>query len=594
MKAKGKKSSRIIIDLTMPPPERGACSTAPDDIGRDGVPATNRGRLRTWVERIVKASLFGVLVVIAFVVAEQRLDETHAFPGDRVAAMDCSVRVLAADGSWLRVTPTAAGERRLVVSLDEVSPHVLHALVGAEDRRFYSHSGVDLIAVARASLQSLGRGRIVSGASTLTMQLARLIEPHPRTLAGKVRETIRARQLERSLDKREILEHYLNLAPWGGTLRGIEAASRCWFGKPARDLDPSEAAMLVAMLPAPSRRSPAGDPFELRYHRDRLLRTMHEDGHLDDAAYRKATERSLGAWRHGWTYRAPHACDHLLAASRAGSKHEVRTNIDLDLQSRVERIVAQGDGAGVDGVGVVVLDRDSEAILAMLGSRDYRAHPLNATTRRRSPGSTLKPFLYALAIDEGLCGIDSLVLDTPGSFSDYRPRNYDESFRGPMRMAEALRDSRNLPAVRLLAAVGVDRFRDVLTQAGLRLPGHSLDLGMALGAVEVSPLELARATARLYRPRQRSLGIGLSARAQIFDVLAREAPCAAIPSGTVSWKTGTSTGHRDAWSVGVTRTRVIVVWLGRLSGAPDPNLVGRDQATRLMAEIAAAARAAHL
>lgn len=559
-------------------------------------------RLRRWLAGIGLVLLLLLIARAALYFAEAEIDRVDPFPASRIERFDASSIVVARDGTWLRVTPTGAGERRIPVALDEVSPHVIDALLVAEDRRFFRHGGVDMMSVVRAAATGFLRGRVVSGASTLTMQLARQLEPRPRTLAGKAREAVRARQLERALSKREILEAYLNLVPWGGMLRGVESASRRWFGKPARELAPDEAAMLVAMLPAPSRRSPIANRDELQYHRDRILHAMFVAQKLTHAELQCAVREPIVGERRGWPFLAPHACDHLLdeAAVHGECKSDeadacharvIETTLDLDSQRRVEWSVRNRDDAGVDGVAVVVLDREDESILAMLGSRDYRSRPLNVATRRRATGSTLKPFLYALAIADGFASADGLVLDAAGAFGasgDYRPENYDRRFRGRMPLAEALAESRNLPAVRLLDRIGGDRFRHVLQQAGLHLPATALDVTAALGTIAASPLELARAYTRLFDPSSQSLGLSVEARARVFEALSQTPPTATPCRGGLAWKTGTSNGLRDAWCVGVTRHRVIVVWLGNCSGTGHPNLVGRDAATSLMAEVAAA------
>jgi len=509
--------------------------------------------------------------MVAFAAAERLLDAACPHPADALSRFGTSVVFESAEGAWIRVAPTDLGERCLPVPLEAVSPHVVEALIASEDRRFFSHSGVDVTAVGRAVATAIGGGRIVSGASTLTMQLARIAEPRPRTLRNKMREAIRARQIERRLGKREILEAYLNGVPWGGTLRGVEAASRTWFGKRALDLAPEEAAALVAMLPAPSRRAPDRAPGELRFHRDRILDRMAETGVLSEGEHLRARSAPLRARRRAWPYRAPHACD-LFALSATGPV--VRTTIRMPVQDRVEAVLRGAEGGGVDGAAAVVVERGSGRIVAMVGSRDYRRAPLNAAVARRSAGSTLKPFLYALAVEECVVGMDGLVLDTEGRFGEFHPSNFDDEYRGRVVAADALADSRNLPAVRLLQAIGADRFRDLLTGLGLRVPDEAIDLDAALGTIAVSPLELARAYARFF-----------SDGGAVLGALARRQPAEALPEGRIAWKTGTSSGRRDAWSVGITPEHVVVVWLGNLDGRAHPNLVGSRDASEIMAAV---------
>ena len=272
----------------------------------------------------------------------------------------------------------------------------------------------------------------------------------------------------------------------------------------------------------------------------------------------------------------------------AATESVVQTTIDLDLQTHIEDVARAHIAPGVDGVAVVILDRQSGELRAMLGSRDYRTHPLNAATCRRSAGSTLKPFLYALALDAGLGGPEQLVQDTPLAFRDYAPRNFEGAYQGAVTTAEALSASRNIPAVRLLRDVGPERFADLLCSVGIRLPAHALHVDAALGTLSVSPLELARAYQRLAGPKDVP-GLTQRVRDQVIAALAAASPDRRRASdGTVAWKTGTSSGRRDAWCAGITSEEIIVVWLGRLDGGAHADLVGGRTAADLLAALVAA------
>jgi len=536
---------------------------------------------------MVRLFLFTVILLCffppLFLVAEWGLDLFSPYPVHLIEGRKASMCIKARDGSVLRVVPTASGERAFRVSLDTVNRHVVNALIAGEDKRFRHHTGVDFTAVVRAALTNLVQGRVVSGASTLTMQVVRLVEPRPRTCISKGIEVFRARQLERVLSKDRILEAYLNLAPFGGVLRGIEAAALYWFGKHAVDLAPEEAATLVAMLPAPTARSPHRSPIWLVYHRNRVLDRMLKEEMISPETHARAVAAPLGAKKHPWPFLAPHLCDRIVIA-REDRRPMVHTSLDLDLQQQVEVVVRGHDDAGVDGVAVVVLDRDTGAVRAMVGSRDYRRHPLNAACCRRAPGSTLKPFLYGLAMEVGILGPDSLVLDTRVEFGDFRPMNFSEDFSGPMRAADALAESRNIPAVRLLRSVGVDRFRDLLHRVGLATSGQ-IHLDAALGTMSISPLELAQAYVALCGETSDS-GLGKGTRNQLLRMLGRHSPAPdVVPSASMAWKTGTSSGRRDAWSVGVTAEVVVVVWLGNLDGGGAPDLVGGRSAAKLLAGV---------
>lgn len=522
-----------------------------------------------------------LLLVVLVGVAERGADVIDPYPLHLLDRFSESRQVTGRDGELLRLVPTADGERRIHMDLDDFSPHVRAAVVAAEDRRFGEHSGVDAIAIARAGITSALRGRVVSGASTLHMQLVRIIEPHSRTLLGKLHEMRRARQLARVLDTDAVLEAYLNLAPLGGTLRGFPVAALRWFGKSARDLAPEEAATLAAMLPAPTLRCPDRNADGLRQARDRILDAMCRRHDLDRPAWRRARAAPLGAKVHRWPWRAPHFCDLMLATD---DRTRIATSVEPELQRTLQELVRREHPAGVDGVALVVLDRESKETVALVGSRSWRESQVNAATARRSAGSTLKPFIYAVALDLGATGPDAIVSDAPIRFRDYAPSNFDKTWSGPVRTAVALRRSRNAPAVRILRAVGVARFRDLIVALGLDPGSTAIHLDAALGTVAVTPLSLARAYLRFADPDAEVPHALPFARARVLDVLRQTSPDPlTCPVGLVAWKTGTSSGRRDAWCVGVTDRHVFVAWLGNLRGCGAADLVGSRSAAKLLA-----------
>lgn len=526
--------------------------------------------------KLIRAGLC-LAAIGALLLGERALDRLWPYPALRLTGYGFSRELRARDGTLLRLVPNAAGERSIRLPGGEFSAHLRAALLAAEDRRFLSHSGVDPAALLRAAGTSLRAGRVVSGASTLTMQLARIVEPRPRTLCSKLLEMLRARQIERIFTKEEILTFYLNMAPLGGMLRGFEAGSLYWFGRRARDLTPAQAAALVAMLPAPSRRSPDGRAELLAAHRNRVLEAMAGRGALGREELARALAEPLDAAAHPWPFLAPHFCDFILARGAAG-----RTSLDLDLQRRVEKVVAAFPSEGVDGLGIVVLDRSDGAVAALLGSRGWRSQPLDATRCRRAAGSSLKPFLFALAFQAGAAGPESLLLDTPGRFGDYSPENFSRDYVGPILAGQALQRSRNLPAVRLLGSLGVESFRDLLRRLGLPAGSGPLHLDLALGTLAVSPRELARAW-HILADRPEAAGLLPATREHVLAALA-----ACSPGRGLAWKTGTSSGRRDAWCAGVTPEHILVVWLGNLDGRGAPGLVGGEGAARLFAALAGA------
>jgi penicillin-binding protein 1C len=532
-------------------------------------------RQRRWCHWL----LTSLVVVFMPSIMERTFDAIAPIPPALLEAHSASIVISARDGTVLRWADR--GElRQSWVPLADISPWLINALVAGEDRRFWEHAGVDVAAIARAALRNVQQGRRTSGASTLTMQLVRLLEPAPRTFSAKLREALRARQLERLLSKQAILEQYLNRVPWGGRLLGAEAASRTWFGCAARDLKPAEAAMLVAMLPAPSQRSPLRDARTLRDRRDRILRTMD----MSPDCLREALAESLPRARVDFPWLAPHACDAALAQrSPATTLDHLRLAVDLQQQTHLCRALATAEVPG-DGLAVVAVDVNG-AVRVHLGSRDWRTQPFDAANTQRAAGSTLKPFLYRRALADDRLGQASVVSDLPFTSGNYRPENEDHRFLGDLTMSEALWRSRNPPAVRTLEAVGLDAFRDELGHAGLQVSVQGLDA--ALGTAAVSPIALAQAYAAILRRAQSHDEHAVA----ILSAL-RRVPLApdVLSDEHIAWKTGTSSQRRDAWCVGIDENRIVVVWLGWCDGHGDARLRGRGDARRLCAQALAALR----
>jgi penicillin-binding protein 1C len=492
-----------------------------------------------------------------------------------------SQRVHARDGSLLRVTPTEHGERLLRVGYEELPPLLVQGLVLKEDERFFEHGGVDVFAIARAFGQNLRQGRIVSGGSTLTMQLASVLDDTGRGILDKIVEARRARQIERALTKQEILAAYASVVPLGGTLRGFSAASLYWYGRELDELQVAELATLIAMLPAPSKRRPNAHNPSLRRARNKVLLLLLQAGHLSQADYARALAVNPYVEPVGFAWLAPHAVDWLLREDERAACLE--TTIDLELQQRIEEIVRRSDDHGVDGHAVVVLDRESGELRALLGSRSWRDIPFNGATAAHDAGSTLKPFLYALAYATGASSPERLERDVPIEEGSYRPRNFDLSFRGRVHASEALQRSRNVPAFRLLRRVGTGRFRHALEEHGIATPDHTLHLDLALGTIGVSPLSLARGYWKLADEARQ----GNRPASAVLEALSRAAPpgCHGRLRAPVSWKTGTSSQRRDAWCAAISADYVLVIWMGRLDGSPSPELVGLHSAAQLLGQL---------
>ena len=522
--------------------------------------------------------------------------------------------VLAADGTPLRAFADAEGVWRYPTTPEDVSPKYLDALIGYEDRRFHHHRGVDPVALLRVAGQALWHGEFVSGGSTLTMQVARLIEPIPqRTWLGKLRQMARALQLEWHLDKREILTLYLDYAPFGGTLQGVQAASYGYLGKPASQLSQAEAALLAVLPQAPSRLRPDRAPQAAQRARDKVIDRLAAQGALtraqaDDAKLEAVAARQLQPPLHG-----------ALLAQRlreaAPREREIRSTLDFELQRRLEARVADWVARlpPRTSAAVVVADTRTLEVRAYVGAArfgdDASYGHLDMVQAFRSPGSTLKPFLYGLALDEGLIHSQSLFVDAPQGFDGYRPGNFDGHYRGPVGATQALQQSLNVPAVALLDALGEARFAARLAHAGLplRLPrGAEPNLAMILGGTEARLEDLVGAYSALHREgmaaalrfrtgeplrERRLLSPGA---AWIVREMLQSAPRPGELSeridtarrGDLAWKTGTSYGFRDAWAVGASAGATIGVWIGRPDGTPLPGQYGAVTALPLLLTVA--------
>ncbi len=534
-----------------------------------------------WMGLGIRLALLPLLLILGFFGFEGVLD--HWKPFEPMDPYGISRQVFSTEGVLLRVTPTAQGERRIALPASGFSKSLIQAVRASEDKNFYSHSGVDFFALGRAALSNLRARRRVSGASTISMQVCRLLEPRPRSFHSKLIELFRTRQLERRWTKERILTYYLNTAPLGGTLRGFEAASLYWFGIHARDLGPVKAATLVALLPAPSRRSPRRHPSRLLGARNQVLAQMFEQGMLPRTRLEELQRRPLGARVHAWPFRAPHAAQWFLKHMEGP---RLKTSLRWSFQKGVTRLARQFDlGPGL-GLGVLILDREGGEVLAMLGSPDWERSQVNALFSRRCVGSTLKPFLYALALDLGVGSMGRTLPDQPHSFKDWSPLNFDRRYLSWVGFAEALRSSRNLPAVTLLQRVGTARFRDLLVQLGLPVPRDQLlGLDASLGTLSLTPFELAQAY-RVFADEKQKLSPSPKARKTILEILNRPQRPGIPMRPEVAWKTGTSSGRRDAWCIGLTKKYVLLVWMGPLIGAGSPACVGGGAPTDFLFELA--------
>jgi penicillin-binding protein 1C len=522
-------------------------------------------------------------------------------------ARQVSTTIVDRNGKLLRAYAMADGRWRLPVDAKaSVDPGYLKLLLAYEDRRFYSHGGIDPLALGRAAFQLATRGHIVSGGSTITMQLARLMEPRrERSLYAKLRQMVRAVEIERQLTKDQILDLYLALAPFGGNLEGVRAASIAYFGKEPKRLSLAESALLVALPQSPETRRIDRYPDVAHAARDRVLDRMVEDGRVreEDAVQAKTTP--VPRLRRSMPILAPHSADQAMATVK--DSDVIRLTLDASLQKVLEalardRAIALGPNVSV---AIIAVDNESGDVLARVGSPDYfddrRAGQVDMTRAVRSPGSTLKPFIYGLAFEDGFVHPESLIDDRPIRFGSYAPENFDMTFQGTVAVRRALQQSLNVPAIALLDRVGASRLASRLRQAGANLvlpKDEAPGLAMGLGGVGVTLQDLAQlysGLARLgnTRPLREIVGgkddqreslrlMDQVAAWQVGNVLMGTPPPENAPHNRVAFKTGTSYGYRDAWSVGFDGRITIGVWVGRPDGAPVPGLVGRTAAAPIL------------
>lgn len=502
-------------------------------------------------------------------------------------------------GALMRAFPVEDGRVRLAVTLDQVDPAFLSMLIGYEDKRFYRHDGVDPLAILRAAGQAVWQGEIVSGGSTLTMQVARLLENSGTgRWHGKLRQIRLALALERQLDKDQILSLYLAHAPYGGAVEGVRAGSLAWFGKEPARLTTVEAALLVALPQAPEGRRPDRHPDRADAARARVLARTHA------AVYHPMPE--VPSRMQPFVRLAPHLTDRLAADDPLRQRFDL--TLDARLQAQLEALAVhavRGQPRGVS-VAILVADHHTGAILASVGSPQYSAGGgaagfVDMTRAVRSPGSTLKPFVYGLAFDQGLAHPDTLINDAPVAFGRYAPQNFDGQFRGELTVREALQLSLNIPPVLLTQELGAARLMAGLRQGGAepRLSGKP-GLAVALGGVGLTLTDLVQLYGALAQGGQsaplhvqndevqkaKTPMMSRAAAWQVSHILASITPPsgAAAHAGQIAYKTGTSYGHRDAWAIGFDGSHVIGIWLGRPDGTPVPGVFGGDLAAPILFE----------
>ena len=561
-------------------------------------------RLKRWGKR---TAIFAVLAFLGFLLTDALAPLPAPKPYSRI--------VYARDGSMLHATLSRDDKWRMHTRIDEVPPSLLQSLIAKEDRYFWYHPGVNPLALARAAFSNVFSGARVSGASTITMQVARMLEPKPRTFWAKVQEMFRAMQLEWHYSKREILEMYLSYLPYGGNVEGVKAASHLYFGRSPQRLSLSQAIVLTVIPNRPNSLRPDQHPEALRAARDKWARRFAEEGIFDQEALADALREPVAAQRLPLPTIAPQFCLRMLASR---PEERIWTSLDPRIQAQsallLHNHVQRAQKVGVRNGALLVVDNATMEVLAYCGSADFgdkdAKGEVDAVQALRSPGSTLKPFLYASAFDRGLLTPQMKVLDVPFEAGGYMPVNYDKTCTGEVSAEYALRHSLNLPAVRLLDQMGVHSFVQSLALMGFQGIGQDrkdMGLSVVLGGCGVRLDELVPAYAAFARggrlrhlqydplpkgaPRQIPLCSPESAYL-VTDILAGlERPD--LPQDLldrsrlprIAWKTGTSFGRRDAWAIGYNPRYTIGVWMGNMEGDGVQGLSGAATATPLLIEL---------
>lgn len=582
--------------------------------------AVRRARLTMWGRRVFRGGLWMLALAAALVAAVAFGARWFPLPRERLAYEGVATLLLDREGRPLRVVLGRDDLDQRPTYVSRAGDWIGPAIIAAEDRRFREHGGVDAWALARAVAQNLGARRTVSGASTLSMQVIRLVEPRPRTPVSKAVEAVRAIQLEAALSKQEILDQYLNRAPFGGNMVGIEAASRRYFGVSAANLSLAQASLLAGLPQGPSRLRPDRHPERARRRQAYVLERMVACGFITETQRCDALAQPVAVRPAVHPHVAPHFTEAALARLEGDRTQAIRTTLDARMQAAAEAAVRRGVASlpRVTGGAAVVLDVRTGAVRALVGSPDPQnrrgaGQQVNAALARRSPGSALKPFAYAMAFDEGWLTPATALPDAPRTFGDLAPANFDGACEGFVSAREALTRSLNLPALEVAERLTAARLHARLTALGLRGlekgPAHH-GLGLVLGNAEVTLLDLANAYACLARGgvhaplcfnEARAVPVAAGDGPRLFsaeacwmmaEVLGGEDRAgqgdghrAETRVPRAAWKTGTSSGFRDAWAVAYNPDYVVGVWLGNPDGSAAPELVGTEAAVPVARDI---------
>lgn len=559
----------------------------------------------------MKFIIFCFILIIAFfsliyiIPLPNRIDENY------------SIIIRYDDNSIMRIYKTADDSFRIFTELEDIDPKLIAAVLCYEDKYFYYHPGVNPFSLVRALYQNIKARKIISGGSTLSMQLARIVEPKPRTIKSKLIEIFRAIQFELRLGKKKILQSYLNLAPYGGNYYGLSAASLMYFRKTPENLSPAEIAYLISLPQSPSLRKASEKRFnEIKKARNQALKRMKECKIINDAEYIDGINSAVPTKIYDMPLSAPSAADFvkLYAFQRNVKNNSLRTTINRDIQRTAESIMRNYksfiEQNGATQASAVIIRNDTREVVALVGSLDYWDKNNDGQVLGfwsfRSPGSTLKPFLYALALDKGLINTDMLIEDVPVQFNGFRPKNFNKNWQGLVRAEDALAESLNVPFINILKKVGIKNFLYLLDKAQLNYAKNiSYGLSLITGSIEVRLLELTNLYTTLARNglhgNFRILKGEELKEYKLFSSGATELTKKALsirnrPDAPnlrdfmkfpkyVYWKTGTSWGRRDAWSIGWIDNYTVGLWVGNFSGKSSENIVGSALASPIMFDL---------
>ena len=560
----------------------------------------NNSRLITTLKlSVVLLIVSSVLLIGLFIAATEYLGPPNLEKADKYSKV-----VLDRHHRLLRAYTTSKGIWRLPVQVEDIDPKLIKMLLAYEDRRFYHHNGVDPLALLRAAWLWAKHGKIISGGSTITMQVARLLEGQKgKAISTKIIQIIRAIQLEQKFTKDQILNLYFTLAPYGGNIEGIRAATLAYFGKEPKRLSPHEIALLVALPQAPKSRRLDRHPENARIGRNRVLNRMLKFGLIPKRDVTRAIHKKIPSKRFDFPILAAHLADTEIRKNPDHKRHIL--TLDKDLQKSLERLTKDHItklGPKLSAA-ILVADHQTGEILSYVGSAGYldqkRFGYIDMIQSLRSPGSTLKPFVYGLAFEMGLAHPETLIDDNPIQFGTYSPENFDKIYRGTLSLRQALQVSLNVPVIKLLEQVGPARLVSKFKVAGIKnkIPSN---LSIGLGGAGIKLQDLAQLYSilprggrkvKLHYKRANTDIVPQEAKTQIFsertswyvtDILRGTKPPENSIAGEIAFKTGTSYGHRDAWSVGYDGKHIIAVWVGRPDNTATPGLVGLKAAAPLL------------